>query len=324
MPAADSPGDRLRVVLAEALEPEGVAVLDAEPGLEVVDVSPGGREVLFEALERAAGLIVRGGTTVDEVLLRAAPALRVVGRAGVGVDNIDLGAAARRGVAVMNAPSGNTCSTAELTFGLLLAAARHIARADRSVRAGEWDRKALRGSQLHGRALGVVGAGRIGSAVLAVGRAFGMGLLACDPYLTPHRMEEIGAEFLEFRALLERADVVSFHVPLTAETDGMLGEAELARMKPGAFLVNASRGGVVDERAVARALIEGRLAGAGLDVFAEEPLPAGSPLREAPNLVTTPHLGGATDEAKRAVAIEVATSVRDALLGAELGPALNL
>ncbi len=301
-----------------------MAVLDVEPGLEVVDVSPGGREALIEALEHAAGLVVRGGTTVDEALLRAAPALRVVGRAGVGVDNIDLGAAARHGVAVMNAPSGNTRSTAELTFGLLLAAARHIARADRGVRAGEWERKALRGSQLDGRALGVVGAGRIGSAVLAVGRAFGMGLLACDPYLTPERMEEIGAEFLELGELLRRADVVSLHVPLTEETDGMIGAAELARMKPGAFLVNASRGEVVDEAAVARALIEGHLAGAGLDVYAEEPLPADSPLRDAPNLVMTPHLGGATDEAKRAVAVEVATSVREALLRGDLGPALNL
>lgn len=299
-------------------------MLEAEPGLEVIEVSPGGREALLPALAGAAGLIVRGRTTVDEPLLRAAPALRVVGRAGVGVDNIDLEAAARRGVAVVNAPSGNTRSTAELTFGLLLSAARHIARADRSIREGAWDRKGLRGSQLHGRALGVVGAGRIGSAVLALGRAFGMELLACDPYLTPRRREEIGAEFLEFRDLLERADVVSFHVPLTEETEGMLGEPELECMKAGAFLVNASRGEVVDERAVARALVGGRLAGAGLDVFAEEPLPADSPLREAPHLVVTPHLGGATDEAKRAVAVEVATVVRDALLKGELGPALNL
>jgi D-3-phosphoglycerate dehydrogenase len=301
-----------------------VAVLEAAPGLEVVDVSPGGRDALLPALAQTAGLIVRGATTVDEALLRAAPALRVVGRAGVGVDNIDLEAAARRGVAVMNAPSGNTRSTAELTFGLLLAAARHIARADRSVREGAWDRKAMRGSQLHGRTLGVVGAGRIGSAVLALGRAFGMRLLGCDPYLTPERRREIGAEFLELEELLERADVVSFHVPLTDETEGMLGAAELARMKPDAFLVNASRGEVVDEAAVARALTEGRLAGAGLDVFAREPLPADSPLREAPHLVLTPHLGGATDEAKRAVAVEVAAAVRDALLRGNLGPALNL
>lgn len=301
-----------------------MAVLEAAPGLEVVDVSPGGRDALLPALAQTAGLIVRGATTVDEALLRAAPALRVVGRAGVGVDNIDLEAAARRGVAVMNAPSGNTRSTAELTFGLLLAAARHIARADRSVREGAWDRKAMRGSQLHGRTLGVVGAGRIGSAVLALGRAFGMRLLGCDPYLTPERRREIGAEFLELEELLERADVVSFHVPLTDETEGMLGAAELARMKPDAFLVNASRGEVVDEAAVARALMEGRLAGAGLDVFAREPLPADSPLREAPHLVLTPHLGGATDEAKRAVAVEVAAAVRDALLRGNLGPALNL
>jgi D-3-phosphoglycerate dehydrogenase len=317
-------GRRHRVILAEALEPEGVAVLEAEPELEVVDTSSGGRSELLGALGEAAGLIVRGETTVDDELLSAAPALRVVGRAGVGVDNIDLAAATRRGVAVMNAPSGNTRSTAELTLGLLLAAARHIARADSSVRAGQWSRGALRGVQLHGRSLGVVGAGRIGSAVLGLGRALGMELLACDPYLTPERKRELGAEFLELGALLERADVVTLHVPLTEETDGMIGEPELGRMKRGAFLVNAARGEVVDERAVAAALVRGHLAGAGLDVYAEEPLPADSLLRDAPNLVMTPHLGGATDEAKRAVAVEVAVSVRDALLRGDFGPALNL
>jgi len=317
-------GARLRVVVAETLEPEGLEILGAEPGLEVVDVSGADPAALLEALDGAAGLIVRGATTVDEALLAAAPGLRVVGRAGVGVDHIDLEGAARRGVAVVNAPSGNTLSTAELTIGLLLAAARHIARADRSIREGAWIRKELRGAQLHGRALGVIGAGRIGSAVLGLGRAFGMGLLACDPYLTAERRSEIGAEFLELGRLLERADVVSLHVPLTEETRGMIGEAELARMKPSAFLLNASRGEVVDEVAVARALSEGRLAGAGLDVYPREPLPQDSPLREAPNLVMTPHLGGATDEAKAAVAREVAISVRDVLLRRDLGPALNL
>lgn len=318
---------RLRVVLADPLEPGGAAILEAESRIELVDASAAGREALTGALAGAAGLIVRGATTVDEALLDHAPDLRVVGRAGVGVDNIDVEACTSRGIAVFNAPSGNTRSTAELSFGLLLAAARKLAEADRIVREGRWERAVLRGIQLAGRTLGVIGVGRIGSAMVALGRAFRMELLGDDPYLEPGRVAELEREFgvrmMGLEEILEASDFITLHVPLTDETRGMIGAAELARMRSGSFLVNASRGGVVDEEALAQALTEGKLGGAALDVYEVEPLPAESPLRSAPNLVFSQHLGGATEAARRAVAIEVAAAVRDALLTRDVSAALN-
>jgi D-3-phosphoglycerate dehydrogenase len=311
------------VVVADALSDPGMELLAGTEGLEVVDRSGEPREVLAEALSDAAALIVRSTTTVDAALLDAAPRLRVVGRAGVGVDNIDVDEATRRGIAVMNAPGGNTRSTAELAFGLLLAAARNIAEADRSVREGRWSRGELRGTQLHGKRLGVVGAGRIGSEVAARARAFGMEVAVHDPYLAPERAADLGVELLELDELLARSDVVTLHAPLTDETEGMIDAEELARMKESAILVNAARGGLVDEEALARALADGELGAAGLDVYGQEPLPEDSPLRDAPNLVMTPHLGAATDEAKVEVAVEIARAVRDALLEGELRAALN-
>lgn len=311
------------VVLSDPISPEGVAVLREAPGLEVRDASGGDREGLVDALSDASALIVRSSTTVDAALLEAAPRLEVVGRAGVGVDNIDLDAATRQGVAVLNAPGGNTSSTAELALALLLAVARRIPEADRAVRAGRWDRKALRGSQLRGRTLGIVGAGRIGSAVAQRARALGMELLVHDPYVSGDRIEDLGAESVELEALFERSDVVTLHAPLTAATEGLVGPDELGLLGPDGYLVNAARGGLVDEEALAAALGGGQLAGAALDVYGQEPLSADSPLREAPNLVMTPHLGAATAEAKREVALEIAGSVRDALLEGDLRRALN-
>lgn len=312
-----------RVVLADAISPAGVELLTGEERLAVDDLAGEPREKLKEALPGAAALIVRSGTTVDADLLDAGGALQVVGRAGVGVDNIDVEEATRRGVAVLNAPGGNTLSTAELAFGLILSAARHIPRADRHVREGGWDRGAFRGVQLHGKRLGVVGAGRIGSEVLARGRAFGMEVVAHDPYLPRERADDLGVDLLGLEELLATCDVVTLHAPLTGDTRGMIGPDELALMSRDAYLVNAARGGLVDEEALARALEAGELAGAALDVYGEEPPPGDHVLREAPNLVMTPHLGAATDEAKREVAVEIATSVRSALLDGDLHAALN-
>ena len=219
-----------------------------------------------------------------------------MGRAGVGVDNIDMEVATRRGVAVLNAPGGNTHSTAELAFALLLAAARRIPEADRSIREGRWDRKALRGQQLHGKILGVIGAGRIGSEVARRGRAFGMRVVAYDPYLSGERATQERLQRVELDELLAEADFVTLHVPLTDATERMIGEAELGRMKPTA----------------------------ALDVYTREPLPDDDPLRDAPNLVMTPHVGAATAEAQREVAIEIARRVRDALLTGDLTAALNV
>jgi len=312
-----------RVVLADALWEAGVTVLREAEGIEVCDRSEAPPSELTRALAEAEAVLVRSGTTVDAGLLDEAPRLRVIGRAGVGVDNIDVEEATRRGIAVLNAPGGNTRSTAELAFSLLLAVARRIPEADRSVRRGEWDRKGLRGVQLHGKTLGVVGLGRIGSEVTRRARAFGLRVVAHDPYAPPERAAEMGVELRDLDTLLGEADFVTLHAPLTDETEGMIGARELGRMKAGAFLVNGARGGLVDEAALALALRTGELAGAGLDVYSEEPLPVDSPLREAPNLVLTPHLGAATEEAKREVAVEIATRVRDALVSGDLGAALN-
>jgi D-3-phosphoglycerate dehydrogenase len=313
-----------RVVVADPLSQEGLDELAAADELEVVDVSFVGREALEEALGDAEGLIVRSGTRVDEALLDAAGRLEVIGRAGVGVDNIDMSAATRRGIAVINAPGGNTHSTAELTVALLLAAARRVAEADRSVRESRWDRKGLRGRQLQGNTLGVIGAGRIGTEVARRAHAFGMRVLAYDPYLSSERAADERIERVELDELFERSDFVTVHVPLTEQTRGMIGVTEIARMKPTAILVNAARGGIVDEEALAVALEQGKLGGAALDVYEMEPLPEAHPLREAPNLVMTPHLGAATVEAQREVALEIARRVRDALVAADLSVALNV
>ena len=312
------------VVIADPLSAEGIDVLSTDERLQVLDLSGKSGEELAEALRGAAGLIVRSGTRVDAALLDGANRLEVIGRAGVGVDNIDIETATRRGIAVLNAPGGNTSSTAELSLALLLTAARRIAEADRSVRAGRWERKALRGRQLKGNTLGVVGAGRIGSEVARRARAFGMRILAYDPYLTGERASNLRMERVELNELLERADFVTLHVPLTDQTRGLIGRAELARMKRTAVLVNAARGGIVDEGALAVALSERKIAAAALDVFETEPLPEDHPLRDVPNLVMTPHLGAATLEAQREVAIQIAVSVRDALLTGDLTAALNV
>ena len=312
-----------KVVIADPLSAEGTERLQSEGMIEVDDCSSLSREQLEQALTEAAGLVVRSGTTVDGELLDHAPHLEVIGRAGVGLDNIDLDEATRRGIAVVNAPGGNIRSTTELTFGLMLAAARRIAEADRSLREGNWDRKGLRGTQLHGKTLGVIGAGRIGSEVVRRARVFGMNVLISDPYITTQRARDQGAEAVELEDLLRQSDFVSLHVPLNESTRDLIGAAEMEHMKPGAFLINASRGGVVVESALADALGDGKLAGAALDVYADEPLPADSPLRSAPGLVMTPHLGASTNEAQREVALEIADAVRNALVHGDLRAAVN-
>lgn len=317
-------GEVKRVVLADPLTSEGKSILEQAEGLAVDDRTGAPREALPSALRGAAGLIVRSATRVDAELLAAADALEVIGRAGVGLDNIDLQAATRRGVVVLNAPAGNTISTTELAFGLLLAAARKILTADRSIRGGDWDRRGLSGSQLCGHTLGVVGLGRIGTEMARRARAFGLTVLASDPHVDPERAEELGVRLVDLDELLSRADFVSLHLPLTDDTTGLLDAERIARMRPGAILVNAARGGLVDEAALAEALRSGRLAAAALDVFETEPLPAGHPLRDVPNLILTPHIGASTPEAQAKVATEIALAVRDALLEGDLRAAVNV
>jgi D-3-phosphoglycerate dehydrogenase len=246
----------------------------------------------------------------------------VIGRAGVGVDNVDLEAATRAGITVVNAPTGNTIAAAEHTLALLYGVARKIAAADASVRRGEWQRTQFTGLELRGRTLGLVGLGKIGQAIAARARAMEMVVLAADPYVTSEQAAHHGVDLVPFADLLARSDVVSVHVPLSRATRGMIGAKELDRMKAGAILLNAARGGVVDEAAVAAALTQGTLAGAGIDVFEHEP-PVGSPLLDAPNTLLTPHLGASTAEAQVAVAEEVADQVIDVLAGRSARYAVN-
>ncbi|MBA2244174.1 MAG: phosphoglycerate dehydrogenase [Gemmatimonadetes bacterium] len=315
---------RFRVLVTDEVDPEGVALLRAEPALDVQERPTLPPAQLLEEIGGYDALIGRSATRITRELLERGTCLRVIGRAGVGVDNIAIERATEMGIAIINAPGGNTVSVAELTFGVLLALARNVHRAAESMARGAWDRSFLGGTELRGRTLAVIGLGRIGSEVARRGRAFGMTLLGYDPYVGEARFEELGVE--RARSLteaVERADVLTLHVPLTAETQGMIGAAELARLNPRAYLLNLARGGLIDESALIDALRSGRLAGVALDVFAREPLAADHPLRTLPNVLLTPHLGASTAEAQRSVAVEACAAVRDALLTGDLSAALN-
>lgn len=311
-----------RVVVADRLGAAGIDLLQAEPDIEVVSVA-GRPDDLRAALAGAHALIVRSETQVTDELLAAGPALTVVARAGIGVDNIDVDAATRRGIAVLNAPGANTVSAAEHAIALLLALLRKIPGAVRSMSEGRWDRKAFAGSELRGKTLGVVGLGRIGQHVSSIARAFGMSVLAHDPFLPEERARELNIELRSLDDLLSGADVVTLHLPLTDETAGLINRERLARMKRGAVLINTARGGLVEEDALIEALQSGQLSGAALDVFEPEPLPEDSPLRCTEGLILTPHLAASTSEAQDRVALEIGVAVRDALLTGSFANAVN-
>jgi D-3-phosphoglycerate dehydrogenase len=312
-----------RILVADRIARKGLGPLANDARFELVE-RPGLKgDDLAAALADADAVLVRSATKITRDSLSRATRLKVIGRAGVGVDTIDVEAATERGVAVMNAPAGNTISAAELAFALLLALIRKVAAADRSMRAGEWDRTSFSGTELYGKTLGLVGAGRVGGEVALRARAFGMRVLAYDPYLSADAAHEMGVELLPLDAVLGAADVISLHVPLTDKTRGMLGDAQLALLKPTSVIVNAARGGILDEAALLRRLSEGKLAGAALDVFDQEPLPADHPLRHLPNVVLTPHLGASTEEAQLNVAVEIAEAVRAALLEGDYSRAVN-
>jgi D-3-phosphoglycerate dehydrogenase len=314
---------RFRVLIADAMPADALAPLSADARFELVDQTGLKDEALARAMQHVDAVIVRSSTTITRESLQYAEKLKVIGRAGVGVDNIDVEAATERGIAVLNAPSGNTISAAELAFALILAVARRVPPADRSMKAGEWDRKRFNGVELYGKTLGLIGAGRIGGEVARRARAFGMTVLAYDPFLNAERAHAIGIDLETLDGVLTRSDFISLHTPLTEQTMGMIGDAELAKLKKGAVVINAARGGVVDEGALQRALESGHLGGAALDVYTDEPLPKDHALRSLPNTVLTPHLGAATAEAQRNVAIEITTAVRAALIDGDLTSAVN-
>jgi D-3-phosphoglycerate dehydrogenase len=310
----------MRILVAEKVAREGVELLRAHH--EVDERIGCTREDYVAMLPDYDALIVRSQVTVDAELIAAGRRLVVIGRAGVGVDNVDLDAATRAGITVVNAPTGNTIAAAEHTLALMYGIARRTAAADASMRKGEWKRSQFTGVELRGRTLGIIGLGKIGQAIAVRARAMEMAVVAVDPFVTPEQAANFGVELVDVEALLARADVVTVHVPLTRQTRGLLDAAALAKLKPGAIVLNVARGGIIDEQALADALASGHIGGAGIDVFESEP-PTDSPLLTPPNTLLTPHLGASTEEAQVLVAEEVAVQVLDILDGRPARYAVN-
>jgi D-3-phosphoglycerate dehydrogenase len=314
-----------KVLIADSISQRGIDELSRDNALDVSVQTNLSVSQLLEIIPEFSAIVVRSQTNVTAALLKAGTSLRVVGRAGVGVDNVDVEAATRRGVVVLNAPGGNTISTAEHAFSLLLCAARKIPQADASVRGKNWDRKNLEGVELYNKTLGIIGMGRIGSDLSRRAIAFGMRVIACDPYLSAARARSLQVELVEeLDDLLAISDFISLHTPLTRETRHILNAARLQKTKPGVRIVNCARGGLIDETALVNALQDRHVAAAALDVFEIEPLPSDSPLRSAPNLILTPHLGASTAEAQESVGIEIAQSIRAALLEGTIRNAVNM
>ncbi len=313
---------RPRVVIAERISEAGVKALEEQ--CEVVAATDVPLAELLRRLADAQALIVRSATSVDRQLIEAAPDLKVIGRAGIGTDNIDVEAATEAGILVVNAPQANVISAAEHTIALLLAQARNIPGADASLRSGVWDRKSFQGIELHGKTLGVLGLGRIGSLVAQRALSFGMRLIAYDPYVGVERARRLGVELAdELDRFLDEADFISVHLPLTRETENMINADSFAKMRSGVRIVNVSRGGIIDEEALAAAIRAGRVAGAALDVYANEPLEK-SPLFDLPQVVLTPHLGASTVEAQDKAGTDVAEAVAAALRGELVLSAVNV
>jgi D-3-phosphoglycerate dehydrogenase len=279
---------------------------------------------LSEAIAGCEGLVVRSETRVTNELLSKALNLRVIGRAGVGIDNIDVAAATTRGIVVMNAPDGNTITTAEHTIALLVGLARSVPQANSSLKAGQWQRKQFLGVELQGKTLGIIGLGRIGRVVASRARALGMNIVASDPFIAPDQARDLGIELMPLDDVFRGADFLTVHTPLSAETRGLVGAEAFAKMKPGARIINCARGGLVDEKALFEAIKSGKVAGAALDVFEQEPPPADHPLLSLDQVIVTPHLGASTAEAQEGVAFTVAEQMRDFLLTGTLRGAVNV
>lgn len=314
----------MKVLVADDLSEEGVAILRKGAGL-AVDVRVGLKpSELKAAIGSYEALAVRSATKVTSEIIEAGKNLKVIGRAGVGIDNIDIDAANKRGIVVMNTPGGNTITVAELTVAMMMAVSRHIPQATSSIKAGKWEKKKFQGHELFNKTLGVIGIGNIGSVV--VDRCLGMKMkvLAYDPFITNEAAARIGCELVSLDEVLKRSDYVSIHVPFTDATKNLIGAEALAKMKRGSFLVNCARGGIVDEGALADALSNGHLAGAALDVFAHEPVPTDSPLLRLDNFICTPHLGASTEEAQQNVAIALAEQLVDYLCQGLIRNAVNV
>jgi D-3-phosphoglycerate dehydrogenase len=311
----------MRILIAEPLAEGAVSLFRAKAGWDVIVSNP--KEYLTH-LDEAEALAVRGAVKVTREVLAKAPKLKVIGRAGVGYDNIDVEACTERGVLVMNTPGGNAVSVAEHTLALMLSLARAVPQASASTTSGKWEKKKFMGNELRGKTLGVVGLGSIGREVVMRARAFEMKLLGTDPFVSSKLAEDLGVELVTIGALLERSDYITLHVGLTPETAWMLNKEAFARMKTGVRVINCARGELIDPAALAEALTSGKVAGAGLDVFSPEPLPAEDPLLKAPNLIATPHIGGSTEEAQEIVGVRIAEQMVEYLTNGVAVNAVNM
>ncbi len=300
-----------KILITDQVDPRCCSILQSE-GFEV-DYKPGiNVDEIKNVIAAATGLIVRGQTKITADILEAGKMLKVVGRAGAGVDNIDVDAATRRGIIVMNTPGGNTISTAEHTISMMMALARNIPQADQSLKDGKWERKKFMGTELHDKTLGIIGLGKVGTEVGRRARVFEMTVIAFDPLQSEEAASKLGIELVELQDIYRRSDFITIHSPLTAETKNLLNDKSLALCKQGVRIINCARGGIIDERALLNLLNSGHIAGAALDVFEEEP-PTNSPLLHHPNVVVTPHLGASTEEAQEKVAIQIAQQIADLL-----------
>jgi D-3-phosphoglycerate dehydrogenase / 2-oxoglutarate reductase len=314
----------LKVLVSDPLSKEGVDILKGS-GIKVDEVSKLSEGELVKKIKGYDALIVRSGTTVTKKIIQAADKLKVIGRAGVGLDNVDVAAASKKGIVVMNAPAGNTISTAEHAFSLMMALSRNIPQANQSVKEGKWDRKKFMGVELYGKTLGIIGMGRIGTEFARRALSFGMKIIAYDPFFTEEKARSIGIEPVNIENLLKNSDFITIHTPLTEETRHLLDEKAFSKMKKGVRIINAARGGIIDEKALAKNLKSGKVAGAALDVFETKAKPpVDSPVVNIETVITTPHLGASTEEAQVNVAVDMARSVADALLGKGYRNAANI
>ena len=315
----------MKVLVCDPISQTGIDFLKQQDDLKTIILDRlHTEEELLSIVSDVSAIAIRSETKVTKAVLEAAPEMKIVGRAGVGVDNIDIEAATQSGVIVMNTPGGNTIATCELTFSMMTALARNIPQAHVSMVAGEWNRKDFKGVELYGKTLGVMGMGRIGGEVARRAVAFGMRVLAYDPYITPSRAKMLQVELAGLDDIYGTADFITVHMPLTEETRGMLNKDTFARMKPSVRLLNCARGGIVSEYDLLEALKAGQIAGAALDVYESEPLADDSPLRQCPNLILTPHLGASTVEAQDNVGLEVAQGIADYLLRGSLTNSINM
>ena len=307
----------MKILVAEPLAAAGIELLKSQPGWDIVISNP---KEYAQHLVDADALFVRSAVKVNADVLAKAPKLRVIGRAGVGVDNVDLPAATAAGVLVMNTPGGNAVAVAEHTLGLMLCMARSIPQASASTKSGKWEKKKFMGSELRGKTLGILGLGYIGQEVVKRARGFEMKIIASDPYANPKVAADLGVSLVSLDQLYAQSDYITLHVAITKETEGMLNDAAFAKMKPGVRIVNCARGELVDGQALARAIQSGKVAGAAIDVFETEPPPAGDPLLALETVLATPHIGGSTGEAQEIVGVRIVEQVVEYL---QRGVAIN-